>query len=142
MKRTWLPLFGLLGLVAGCPEPIPPAAAVLEGTWSVTPEDPGDFAGFTYEAVFDANGRLVELSADGPDGAMATLDIDDSETVLEGSDVTITVTRPAGASVFEGTLTEDENTMTGSLTQEIDLENLDILLPGGSVTLVRNAPEQ
>ena len=77
----------------------------------MTPEDPGEFEGFEYEAVFDANGDLVELSAVGPDGGTAKLTLDNATTELVGSDVTITIPTPTGTRVFEGTLSADENTM-------------------------------
>ena len=130
----------LLVLVTGCPflMPEPPAEAVLEGRWSVTPEDPGSIDNVTYEAVFDSNGQLTELSAVRDDGATATLDTEGSVTSLSGSDVTISVnTGVVETSVFEGTLSEDQNTMAGTITQEIDLGDLEIMLPGGELTFTR-----
>ena len=50
MKRGVLTLFVVtsLGFVVGCPVvPAPGPEAVLEGTWSITPADPGEFEGFT-----------------------------------------------------------------------------------------------
>jgi hypothetical protein len=128
-----------VGLIAGCPflPPGPPAAAVLEGTWSITPTEPGDCTDCTYEAEFDANGNLIQLRATRADGATATLTTTDASTQLDGSDVVITVPDPTGARVFEGTLSDDENTMTGSITQEIDLGDLEITLPGGELTFDR-----
>ena len=130
----------LLVLVTGCPVgmPEPPAEAVLEGTWSVVPADPGSIENVTYEAVFDSNGQLTELSAVRDDGATATLDTEGSVTSLVGSDVTISVQKTGvETSVFEGTLSADQNTMTGSITQEIDLGDLQITLPGGELTFSR-----
>ena len=44
-----------LGFVVGCSVvPAPGPEAVLEGTWSITPADPGEFEGFTYEARFNS----------------------------------------------------------------------------------------
>ena len=104
----------LLVLVTGCQ---PPAEAVLAGQWRVIPEDPGSIENVTYEASFDSNGQLTELSAVRDDGATATLDTDGSVTSLNGSDVTISVNAGVETSVFEGTLSEDQNTMTGSITR-------------------------
>ena len=128
-----------LGLVVGCPVvPTPPAEAVLEGTWTVTPADPGDFEGFTYEARFDSSGDLVEINGTRPeDGATASLDIDDATTTVDGSSVTISIPRLTGASVFNGTLSGDQNTITGTITDEIDLGDLEVTLPGGDLTLER-----
>ena len=130
---------GLLALATGCPffPPPPGPEAVLEGRWTVTPADPGEFDDVTYEAEFDSQGDLVELKATRADGATATLQTDDATTELDGSDVTITVPRPTGTRVFEGVLSDDKNTMTGSITQEIDLGDLEIILPGGELTFER-----
>ncbi|UCC32288.1 MAG: hypothetical protein JSU86_08400 [Phycisphaerales bacterium] len=141
MKRKVLNLFVVasLGFVCGCPVvPAPGPEAVLEGTWSITPAEPGDFADWDFEAVFDSSGNLTELSGTRPeDGATASLDIDDATTTLDGSDVTISIPDPAGTRVFTGTLSDDQNTMTGSITQEIDLGDLEATLPGGELTLER-----
>ncbi len=139
MRRTGFILVGMCVLIAGCPffPSEPPPEAVLEGTWSITPAEPGDCVDCTYEALFDSNGDLSHLRATRPDGATATLTTDDASTQLDGNDVVITVPGPAGARVFEGVLSEDENTMTGSITQEIDLGDLEITLPGGELTFDR-----
>jgi hypothetical protein len=127
-------------VVCGCNILVPPdnPAAVLEGTWSLTPEDPGEFELWTYQARFDDNGNLVELSGTRPeDGATASLTVDAATTQLDGTNVTITVPNLAGARVFEGTLSADQNTMTGSITDEIDLGDLEATLPGGELTFER-----
>ncbi|UCC32517.1 MAG: cytochrome c [Phycisphaerales bacterium] len=139
-KMSTVLMLGCL-FVCGCPfmpPPGPPPAAVLEGTWSVIPEDPGEFEGWEYEAKFNSNGDLVELSGVRPeDGATARLTIDDATTELEGSDVVITLPDLTGARVFEGTLSDDQNTMTGSVTDQIDLGDLEASLPGGELTFER-----
>lgn len=125
----------LLVFVVGCPQVAPPAEAVLEGQWSITPDDRGEFENFMYEGTFDSDGQLVELVATRDDGATATLNTTGSVTTLDGSDVTISVPGPgAGTRVFEGTLSEDQDTMTGSLTEEIDLGDLEVTVPGGDLT--------
>lgn len=138
----WTLSLGAVGLmISGCNllQPPPNEAAFLEGTWSVTPENPGDFELVEYEAVFDANGQLASLTATKEDGATATLDTTGATTTVDGDQVTISVPRAGGTSVLEGTLSEDQNTITGSLSREIDLEDLDVLLPGGTITLERAA---
>ena len=125
----------LLVFLVGCPAATPPPEAVLEGRWSITPADPGEFENFTYEGTFDTDGQLVELEATRDDGATATLNTTGSVTTLDGSDVTISVPGPGpGTRVFEGTLSEDQNTMTGSLTEEINLGDLEVTVPGGDLT--------
>jgi hypothetical protein len=39
--------------------------------------------------------------------------------------------------VFEGTLSNDQNTMTGSVTDEIDLGDLEATIPGGELAFER-----
>ena len=137
MKRQVMGLCAVasLAFVVGCPVVTPPPEAVLEGRWSITPADPGEFEEFTYEGTFDGDGQLVELEATRDDGATATLDTTGSVTTLDGSDVTISVSvGVATTRVFEGTLSEDQNTMTGSLTDEIDLGDLEVTVPGGELT--------
>ena len=127
--------------LAGCGlfTPTPPAAVVLGGTWTITPAEPGDFADWDFEAAFNSSGRLVELSAERPDGATAQLEIDNATSQVSGSTVTITIPAAGGTRVFEGTLSADQDTITGSLTQEIDLGDLEASLPGGELTLERVA---
>ena len=60
----------LLVLVTGCQ---PPAEAVLAGQWRVIPEDPGSIENVTYEASFDSNGQLTELSAVRDDGKLCEI---------------------------------------------------------------------
>ena len=126
-----------LGFVVGCPV-VPGPEAILEGTWSVTPADPGEFEAFTYEARFNSSGDLVEINGTRPeDGATVSLDIDNATTSVDGSAVSISIPRPTGTRVFDGTLSDDQNTIVGSITEEIDLGNLEITLPGGDLTLER-----
>ncbi len=128
-----------LCFVVGCPvAPAPGPEAVLEGTWAIMPADPGDFEGFTFEARFDSDGNLVEINGTRPeDGATASLDIESATTTVDGSAVTISIPRPTKTTVFEGTLSADQNTITGSITDEIDLGDLEVILPGGELTLER-----
>jgi hypothetical protein len=140
MKRKVLNLFivALLGFVCGCPvAPAPGPEAVLEGTWSITPTEPGDFADWDFEAVFDSSGDLTTLSGTREDGATATLDTTGATTELDESEVTISIPDAAGTRVFTGTLSDDQNTITGSITQEIDLGDLEATLPGGDLALER-----
>jgi len=141
MNRLNWGLAGLCLWIAGCPStpPTPPEAAVLAGRWTVTPDDPGDFEDVDFEAEFDEDGMLTELSATRADGATATLQVNGATSEVSGSDVTISIPKAGGTSVFEGTLSEDENTLTGMTTDEIDLEDLEITLPGGMWTLTRIA---
>jgi hypothetical protein len=140
----WALSLGVVGLIlSGCAVVVPPDgdAAFLEGTWTITHEDPIDPAGVEYEAFFSASGQLSQLTATTADGATATLDTDGASTAIGGNQVTISIPRPTGTSVFEGTLSEDQNTITGSLTQQIDFDDLDIVLPGGNIIMERVADQ-
>lgn len=126
-----------LGLVVACP--VVPASgpeAVLQGTWRITPADLGEFEGLTYEARFNSSGDLVEITGTHPeDGATPSPAIDNATTTVDGNFVTISIPRPTGTSVFDGTLSDDQNTITGSITDEIDLGDLEVTLPGGDLPL-------
>ena len=137
-----LTCISVVGLVAGCPGGgvIENPAEVLEGTWQVTFDEPGDLEGLDIQATFDADGELVEITAESPEGGTATLDVDaDTTTEVDGSDVTITIPIVGGTRILEGTLSEDENTITAELSAELELPSgdLDVTLPGSGVTLER-----
>ena len=130
-----LPVLACIVLLAGCPippTPTPPAAAVLEGDWTTQTEDGG-----VAFVRFNDVGVVVGLFAVNAEGATITLDIDDGTTTLTGSAVTVRVPTDQGEVVFEGTLSADQNTMTGSLTQAIVIESGLITVPAGDITLVR-----
>ena len=127
-------------LVSGCPGVTENPAAVLEGTWQVTFAEPGDVEVFDIQATFDADGQLTLITAEGPEGGTASLDVDESTTTeVDGDAVTITIPAVAGARILEGTLSEDQNTITGSLSQDLELPSgdLEVTLPGNDVTLER-----
>lgn len=115
-------------------------AAVLEGTWQVNFENPGDLEGLNIQATFDANGQLTEITAEDEAGAMASLDVAaGTTTTVVGSDVTITIPVAGGTGMLVGTLSDDDNTIEGSLSREIELPSgdLEVTLPGNNLTLVR-----
>jgi hypothetical protein len=142
MKRIQvLMIVGLITMVAGCPffQPDNPAA-ILEGTWQVTFDEPGDLVGYDIQATFDSDGQLVNITAEAPLGGTASLDVDSATTTeVDGVNVTITIPVAAGTRVLEGTLSEDNNTITGSLSSELELPSgdLDVTLPGSDLTLER-----
>ena len=51
--------------------------------------------------------------------------------------MSISIPRLTKTTVFEGILSSDQNTITGTITDEIDLGDLEITLPGGDLTLER-----
>jgi hypothetical protein len=56
-----------------------------------------------------------------------------------GAAVTVTIPRLTGPSVFGGTLNATQDTFAGTITREIDLGNLYILLASGDLTFERVA---
>ena len=121
--------------LVGCPIPTPepPAAAVLEGDWVTDTEEGG-----VAFVRFDGNGAVVQVFAVTEEGATISLDVDDGTTTLEGSSVTIVIPLDSGEVTFEGTLSQDQDTLTGTLTQEIVIgDAVVITIPQGEVTLVR-----
>ena len=94
------------------------AVSILAGVWTVTPAAPGDFGDWGYQATFNSSGKLVELSAESPDGAMVELEIDNATSQASGSDGTVTIPAAAGTRVFERALSADQNTLTWSLGLE------------------------
>ena len=131
--------FCVVAMSSGCGIVENPAA-VLEGAWEVTFEEPGDLEGFEITATFDGDGQLRSLTAEAPEGGTASLDVDEATTTtVDGDDVTITIPVAGGTRILEGTLSEDQNTITGSLSQELELPSgdLEVALPGSDLTLER-----
>jgi hypothetical protein len=128
--------------IAGCElfAPPPNPAAVLEGTWQAVFDEPGDFE--NVQLIFDADGALTQITAESPGGGTASLDVAGTTTSeVDGNQVTITVPAIGGARVFQGTLSEDEKSIDGSLSQELELQlpsgDLGVTLPGSDLTLTR-----
>ncbi len=127
--------------ISGCNifAPAPNPAAVLEGTWQAEFAVPGDLEGYDVRLTFDSSGQLTEITATAPAGAVATFDGTGATTEVSGDQVTVTVPALVGTSVFEGTLSADENTIDGSLSQNIEFQNGSVTLPSGDLTLTRVA---
>ena len=141
MSRTILTSLVALGslFLVGCPSLVVPEA-ILSGFWTLIPADPGDVDDFEYEAQFDDQGELVKISGSRSDGAVVSLTIRNATSTLDGSALTIVIPTDSGSATFQGTLSTDMNSMEGSLTKEIDLGDLEAVLPGGDLTLERVAP--
>ena len=116
----------LVGAV-GCPGVIgPPASAILAGDWTGT-----DANGVVVTVTFNADGIVVSIARE--DGVSA--EVSNSTTELDGDAVTITI----GGRTFEGTLSEDQNTITGTIEQEITAGGGDIVItiPAGDFEINR-----
>ncbi len=121
-------------LMIGCPmPPTPPASAVLEGDW--TTETEGGGVAFVR---FDALGVVTGVFAVTAEGVTVTVDIDGATTTLDVNDVVLRIPTNTGEVVFEGTLSADQNTLTGTVTRSIVIDDdLLITIPEGDITLVR-----
>lgn len=107
-------------------------AAVLEGQWRTSAA-----AGGSAVVTMDNTGAVVEIVATTADNVMATLTVNRASSTLEGSAVTMTIPTPNGEVVFQGTLSADHNTLTGTLTREIVVGNAMITIPQGNITMTR-----
>jgi len=139
MKKALFSVGCLVCLGSSCPG-TSNSAAVLEGDWQMVFDEPGDLEGYDVQATFDANGILTEITATPPTGGTATLTVANTTTsTVDGSAVTITIPRGlGGTSVFEGTLSDDQNSIPGSLSQTLQLPSGSaVTLPGGDLTLNR-----
>ena len=138
MKKALFSILSLACLGTTC-STTTNSADVLEGTWQVVFDQPGDLEGFDIQATFDSDGLLTEITATGPTGATGSLTVADTTTSeVDGSDVTITIPRAGGTTIFEGTLSDDENSIPGSLSRELQLPSGNaVTLPSGDLTLTR-----
>jgi hypothetical protein len=139
LRRATVLSLGLASLLlGGCPlfPSEPPPAAVLEGDWFAELDDGGEVV-FT----FDDQGDLTRIRAMTATGATVDFNASQSTTMLTGDQVTIRVPLgDRGTSTFEGTLSADQNTMEGALSQEIVAEGvLTVTIPGGDLTLTRTS---
>ena len=70
--------------------------------------------------TFNADGIVVSIARE--DGVSA--EVSNSTTDLDGSDVTIVI----GGRTFSGTLSEDQNTITGTIAQEFTAGDGDLMI--------------
>ncbi|MBK9121372.1 MAG: hypothetical protein IPM18_17475 [Phycisphaerales bacterium] len=129
-------LLAVLAVVGGCPAPSePPPEAVLAGEWRLsTVEETGISA--TY-LQFNSAGRLTsvryEFGATTVEGQLRV-----ASTRVDGQSVRIGVGLFGGGSLnFEGTLSADENTITGQASYIYRILGLTITVDNGAATLTR-----
>ena len=141
--KKWMEgtLLVAMSTIAGCNNLGPGSnpAAILEGTWTAVFAVPGDLALADVQFIFDANGALTQITATPPAGATVTFNVTDATTTqVDGDQVTVTIPTAAGARIFTGTLSSDQNTITGSLSLSVDFPGgSNITLPSGDLTLTR-----
>lgn len=124
----------LLG-IGGCEvgPAVPPAEAVLEGTWDLVPAQD---SGLTRNVlVFDGLGRITEMRS-----VFLTITITERNvhrsTSVVGETVTIATT---GDLIFEGTFNDDFTVATGSLSTRftIPFTTTEISIDQGAATLTK-----
>ena len=134
-------LLGGCGLGQG-----PNPAAILAGDWQIKTTQPGPLDKFDIRANFDADGKLTQVTATPPFGGTAILTTDNTTTIeVNGNQVTVTIpgiglgTLIGLGPVIRGTLSDDQNTITGTLSQDLTLSHTDfsVTLPGSDITLTR-----
>jgi hypothetical protein len=117
----------------GCPF-LPGSAAVLEGDWQTTDSE-ADFVFVRFDNLGVVTGIIA---ADEETGQAVIVSVNNATTTLEDSNVTLTIPTLAGNAIFTGTLSEDQNTMTGTLATTIEIgDDLVIIIPQGDLTLTR-----
>jgi hypothetical protein len=127
-------LSSIMVIVGGCC--LTPVESVLTGNWSLTLNDNTEVDWPATVLIFDTDGQISEIQFTLSGQAYATT-YPDSTTTVDGSTVTIKVFTDQGTLTFVGTLSEDEQTVTGTLTTALTFGNVTITLPGVSATLTR-----
>ena len=120
--------------LCGCPFiPTPPPEAVLAGDWEGTTQD-----GSPLRVRFSDNGQLLGFLTTGEGDNLVLVTPSNSQTTLVGSDVTVVVTVDATSATYEATLSADQNTLDGTVTQTISIgDDITVILPQGDLTLTR-----
>jgi hypothetical protein len=119
-------------LISGCPEFIRPAA-ILAGDWETNDED-----GNTAMVRFDDSGTVIGILIETDDGTMALIMVENSTTVVDSDDVTVTIPTPNGEAVYNATLSADQNTLTGTVDRVVELgDNVIVRIPQGDLVLTR-----
>lgn len=95
---------------------------------------------FSLPGITAPRWTLVDLSGIRlEDGSTVMRTINGATAELTGFGVVITIRDPAGARVLEGTLSDNPNTMTARVTEQIDRGEPKAALPAGASTFDRIA---
>ena len=130
--------FALFGACDAFQGPNP--AAILAGDWRIKTAQPGPLDQFDIRANFSADGKITQVTATPPIGGAANLTVDNTTTTeVNGNEVTITIPEIGVNAVVKGTLSDDQNTITGNLSHDLSLIHTDfsVTLPGSNLTLTR-----
>lgn len=110
-------------------------AAKLQGRWTVTAEDDGEF-----EVRFNSVGRIDRVSTM-IGNATTTFTITGTTTYVEEDEVMITIPSIVGTINFEGTLSGDGNTIEGMLERNLTFGGTSVQIPAGALILKRVSDE-
>jgi hypothetical protein len=122
----------LLAAFNGCSWTEP---SVLEGTWVVTVESVPDLEELLL--TFDATGNIETVQYKIGDNAIITVPDPIGTTSVDGNTVTISVTFNSNTLAFNGTLNEEEDVITGSLTTLITVGAIEVKINNGPATLTK-----
>jgi hypothetical protein len=128
-------LFSGCGLLPG-----PSPAAILAGDWQIKTTQPSPLDQFDIRANFNSDGKITQITTIPPFGGTTNLTVDNTTTTeVNGNEVTITIPGIGLDPVIKGTLSDDQNTITGTLSNELKLIHTDfsVALPGSNITLTR-----
>lgn len=106
---------------------------VLEGNWVAT-----DSAGKMFDFVFNSQGVLVQISGEADSGEAVVIDVNNAVSEVDGDDVTITIPVGDVEAVFEGTFSNNDNTLTGTVSRVVMVgDDLTITIAQGDITATR-----
>lgn len=128
--------FGLCGCGDLSLDFFPSPESVLEGRWQFTFDEP-PVGQTTVTALFNQRGRVIELTFDPENGPAVDLAVSGSETSVIGDAVTISIPTFAGDLLFEGTLNDDADVLTGTLEGDVELLGTQINFPAGEIAITR-----
>jgi hypothetical protein len=124
----------IMFIVGGCC--LIPIESVLTGNWSLTLDNNTEVDWPATVIIFDSNGQISQVQFTLDSNVYATT-YPDSTTTVDGSTVTIKVFTDQGTLTFVGTLSADEQTISGTLTVALTFDDVVITLPGVNATMTR-----
>lgn len=116
----------------------PTVSSPLTGTWTFVVSADG-FEDSLYAARFDAGGTLVTITQTALAGGRTTLAVSGASTVLVGSAVSLIIPTDTGTATFNGVLSDDRSTISGTLQGEVRLGGGAIVIPAGAIEMNRVA---
>jgi hypothetical protein len=126
----------VLALLPGCVLINPPPEAVLAGTWRL--ETTGTNLLGETTLTFDSRGRLSSIDITPAGGVQIVRASPLSETNVDDDNVDVNVNLLIiGTLSFSGTLNADNTAATGTLTTNLNLGLVSVVLDSGAATLTK-----